>query len=233
MNEVPRAGDVDGQAWGMNKLFLNVADPGTPYGFRLVRAASWGVDRHLGFGRGVVSFDYDRDGRADLLVTGRSRPYLFRNTGSAFVDVSTTSGVFGAHLEGVDTADVDADGLTDIVGVRAPLVIWQENLGTRFAGPRTIKQLTKGFDVVVGDADGDSLADVYVQQSATTWNPADFVLLNRKGSWISLQAPAMGGIASDVEALRLRSSGTAMDFVVLNGGRDLRGPTVVLRLVLA
>jgi hypothetical protein len=230
VNEMPRAGDVEGQASGTNKLFLNVADAGAPYGFRFVRAPNWGIDRHFGFGRTVLAFDYDRDGRVDLMLSGRSRLFVFRNTGTDLADVSSTCGVPGGHVQAAAAADLDRDGRIDIVVVRKTVASWQRNLGTTFASARTIKSLTNGYEVAVGDADGDGLQDVYVLQSATTFNPPDFVLLNRTSSWVSVQAPSMTGIASDVEALALRGPGRPVDFVVLNGGGGLKGPVKVLRL---
>jgi FG-GAP-like repeat len=232
VNEVPRSGDVEGQASGTNKLFLNVADPASPYGFRFARAPSWGIDRHFGFGQTVLSFDYDGDGREDLLLSGRSRLFLFRNTGSNFLDVSTTCAIPGGHVQAAAAADIDHDGRTDLVEVRKTSVAWQRNLGTTFAPAHTIRALTYGSEVAVADADGDGLDDVYVQQAATSWNPPDFVFLNRRTSWISVQAPSMAGRASDVEALALRGAGRPVDFVVLNGSGNLRGPVKVLRLTL-
>ena len=108
----------------------------------------------------------------------------------------------------------------------------RRSLTLTFAPARTIRALTYGSEVAVADADGDGLDDVYVQQATTTWNPPGFVFLNRRTSWISVQAPSMAGRASDVEALALRGAGRPVDFVVLNGGGNLRGPVKVLRLTL-
>jgi hypothetical protein len=155
---------------------------------------------------------------------------VFRNTGSTFADVSVACGVLGGHLEAAAAADIDRDGRIDLVEVRKTALLWQRNLGTSFAPARTIKTLTYGYEIAVGDADGDGLLDIYVLQSATSWNPADFLLLNRQGSWVSIQGPSMTGIASDVEALSTRGAGRPVDFVVLNGGGGLKGPIKVVRL---
>ena len=232
LNEIPRSGDSDGKLHGANKFFVNVADPSAPFGFRLDPAPSWGLDRHLGFGSTAVAFDADADGRNDLLLTGRGRLYLFLNNSTSFSDVSSRFGLPGHHVMAVARADVDVDGALDLVEVRSTVVQWQRNLGSSFGPPRAIRTLTHGWEVAVADADGDSLADVYVLQSAATWNPDDYLLLNHRGSWISVTAPSMDGEGSDVEPLALRAGGQPEDFVVLNGGRDRPGPVKVLRLAL-
>ena len=229
LNEIPRSGDSDGKLYGANKLFVNVADPGAPLGFRLDPAPNWGLDRHLGFGSTALTFDADNDGRNDLLLTGRGRPYLFLNTGTSFSDESSRFGLPGRHVMAMARADIDGDGVVDLVEVRATAVEWQRNLGSSFGSPRVIRSLSDGWEVAVADADGDSLQDVYVLQSAATWNPTDYLMLNRRGSWVSVPAPSMDGEGSDVEPLTLRVDQLA-HFVVLNGGRDLPGPVKVLQL---
>ena len=68
-----------------------------------------------GFGMGVAVGDYDNDGRPDLYVTAVDRNYLYRNTGSAFVEVSARAGVTGSGWSaGAAFLDYDRDGFLDL-----------------------------------------------------------------------------------------------------------------------
>jgi hypothetical protein len=84
-----------------------------------------GIDKagpHEGKGLGVIAFDYDRDGFADVYVANDSTPnFLWRSNGDGtFTDVAHTAGVaLSAHGRpeagmGVDVADVNGDGVSDI-----------------------------------------------------------------------------------------------------------------------
>jgi hypothetical protein len=230
LNEKPRPEDPNRTTLGQNRLFINVRDTAAPYGFRLVPAPAWGLDRYLGYGWAGIAFDQNADGRTDVLVTGRARMYLFRNTGTRFVDVSTAVGLATGHVQDVERADIDADGRLDLVELRAGSASWQRNLGATFAPARTITSLTDGWSLAVGDADGDGSIDVYAQRSSETSNPPDLVCLNRAGSWSVVTMPVMSGHGTDVAALRLWPNRPPV-FVVLNGGWDTVGPVKVLRLV--
>lgn len=82
-----------------------------------------GVYQPAGKGLGVVCTDFDGDGWVDLYVANDSMEnYLFRNRGNGtFEEVGLLSGVAfneAGHSEagmGVDCADVDGDGLPDLV----------------------------------------------------------------------------------------------------------------------
>jgi hypothetical protein len=219
LNEMPRAEDPDRTTLGQDRFFLNVPDAGSPYGFRLVPGPRWGLDRYLGFGRTAIAFDQNGDGRTDLLVTGRSRTFLFRNTGSSFIEVAAQVGLAAGHVQDAELADIDADGRADLVEIRVGSVSWQRNLGGTFSPARVITPLSNGWEVAVADADGDRLVDVYAQRSSIASNPPDLLCLNRGGSWSIMTTPTMSGHGSDVEALRLWT-GRPPVFVVLNGGYD-------------
>jgi hypothetical protein len=230
LNEKPRRDDPNRTTLGQNHLFMNVRDDQAPRGFRLAAAPGWGLDRYLGYGSTAIAFDQNRDGRTDLLVTGRSRLFLFRNTGSSFTDVASEVGLAAGHVQDVEHTDVNADGRADLVEIRVGSVGWQRNLGGTFGPERPITGLTDGWSVAVGDADGDGLVDVYAQRASSTSNPPDLLCLNRGGSWSVMTMPAMSGHGSDVEALRLWPNRPPV-FVVLNGGFGVAAPVRVLRLV--
>jgi FG-GAP-like repeat len=231
LNEMPRAGDPTRTTFGQDRLFLNVPDSQARYGFRLVSSPGWGLDRYLGFGRTAIAFDQNGDHRADLLVTGRARTFLFRNTGSSFVDVAAQVGLATGHIQDAELADIDADGRADLVEIRVDALSWQRNLGGTFAPAHPITPVSHGWEVAVADADGDGLVDVYAQRSSSTLNPPDLLCLNRGGSWSVVTMPTMAGHGSDVEGLRLWP-GRPPVFVVLNGGYGAIGPVKVLQLIM-
>lgn len=81
-----------------------------------------GLARKPGNGLGVVTFDYNRDGRQDIFIANDTMPNsLFRNKGDGtFDEVGIAAGAaFGESGEneagmGVDAADYDGDGLPDL-----------------------------------------------------------------------------------------------------------------------
>lgn len=122
--------DVDGDG-RLDLFFLNGADTNgkarktaPEYANRLYRnfggwkfedvTEKWKLGGE-GFGMGVAVGDYDNDGRPDLYVTALDRNYLYRNTGSAFVEVSARAGVTGSGWSaGAAFLDYDRDGFLDL-----------------------------------------------------------------------------------------------------------------------
>lgn len=83
------------------------------------RSAAWGINIDSRYDACVFA-DFDHDGRLDLYVNGTVtggaswQDSLFRNTGSAFVDVTPAS-IRRLHADhGVQWADVDGDGDVDL-----------------------------------------------------------------------------------------------------------------------
>jgi hypothetical protein len=118
----PCAADVDNDGrldlfaanYGTNGLFLN-RGAGK---FEDVSKA-WGIDIDARYDACAFA-DFDNDGRLDLYVNGTVtggtsyRDYLFRNTGSAFEDV-TPDNIRALEADhGVQWADVDLDGDLDL-----------------------------------------------------------------------------------------------------------------------
>ncbi len=124
----PCVADVDGDGrldlfnanYGRNGLLLNRGQ-----GRFEDASKAWGVDVDARFDACAFS-DFDHDGRIDLYVNGTVtggisyRDVLYRNTGTAFVEVTPASVVQLQADHGVQWADVDGDGDEDLslTGVR-------------------------------------------------------------------------------------------------------------------
>ncbi|MBM3782976.1 MAG: CRTAC1 family protein [Acidobacteria bacterium] len=63
-------------------------------------------------GSGAAIFDFDGDGRNDILLVNDRQPALYRNTGGKFVAAEWPAG--GAWGQGVCVADYDRDGRPDV-----------------------------------------------------------------------------------------------------------------------
>jgi hypothetical protein len=125
----PCAEDVDGDGrfdlfaanYGRNGLLLNRAGR-----FEDVSAA-WGIDLDARYDACAFA-DVDHDGRLDLYVNGTVtggvsyRDFLYRHTGSRYVDVTPDSLAALQADHGVQWADLDADGDLDLAltGAAAP-----------------------------------------------------------------------------------------------------------------
>ena len=139
-------------------------------------------------GSGVVLFDYDDDGDADLLYVDSGtvpgydgeepKTRLLRNDGSGdggsghggqqtFVDVTDASGiVVTSYGMGATAGDVDGDGDLDLY-----VTAWGPNQLFRNEGDGTFTDISEGSGVAVetwsasagfADADGDGDLDLYV-----------------------------------------------------------------------
>ncbi len=103
-----------------NRLYLNVARPGSPLGFRLEeRGRSERVDDGNA-GMGIAAADYSLDGREDLFVTNSRRQLhaAYRSSPGAFVDARPDFvEALGKDFTGwgVSWVDLDLDGNLDLV----------------------------------------------------------------------------------------------------------------------
>lgn len=190
-------GDHDDDGW-IDVFVANDAHPQQL--FRNIegkRFAEVAVDAGLAYdaegrefaGMGVSWSDYDRDGRADLLVNalGRQGYWLYRNAGGEFETASDRSGLAALSALtsgwGVGLADFDNDGWRDLfvgqghvmddiadtdpaLAYREPLLLARNLFGrffdvSRRAGPVFQSELA-ARGVVFGDLDNDGLLDVVV-----------------------------------------------------------------------
>jgi enediyne biosynthesis protein E4 len=142
-------------------------------------------------GSGVAVFDYDGDGRMDILflngryiegvsdpkgrVFANARNALYRNNGDGtFTDVTEKAGVGGTHWAMAATiADLDGDGLEDIfLSNYGPNTFLHNNGDGTYsdftekvglAGPATLNGFVKwSVGAAAFDADGDGQLELYV-----------------------------------------------------------------------
>jgi hypothetical protein len=74
-----------------------------------------GLDAAGQYSHGAAAFDYDRDGRTDLLITGYNRLILYRNLGGRFVDVAKAAKLDDALWSTTaGWGDLDGDGFPEI-----------------------------------------------------------------------------------------------------------------------
>ncbi|MEP6714857.1 MAG: CRTAC1 family protein [Terriglobia bacterium] len=157
-----------------NQLFLNNGD-GT---FRDVSAES-GIRAHPGKGMGIALADFDLDGLMDFFVPNdKMTNFLFRNKGGLrFEEIAFKAGVAlgedGRFISGmgVDSRDLDNDGLPDITlaaldGETFPLF---RNIGkggfddiTRSSGLAKLTMPMAGYSPTIADFDNDGWKDIFV-----------------------------------------------------------------------
>ena len=209
-------------------VYINLGDPendGTWNGFR--QAPEFNVSAKNTGVRMALEWDYNHDGNADLLslTFPNKKPMLLRNTGSGFVNATTSSGLNLPYMNGAKVGDITGDGIDDLVyGDNAG---FKYRAGTATGLSTTVRTLGTvasngdGWTVALGDANGDGKLDVYGQvgsASGYTGNPDDILFVaNASGGYQQHVVPSATGDANDVEAVMV--NGLAQ-FVVLNGGND-------------
>jgi enediyne biosynthesis protein E4 len=117
-------------------------------------------------GFGCAFLDYDGDGLLDVLLLGRPRCRLYRNTGTGFVDVTEAAGLArDGHWIGVGVGDWNNDGLPDLCisgyGTGAMYV----NEGGRFkdvTAESGVHFPQWGQSVALADVNNDGLLDLYI-----------------------------------------------------------------------
>lgn len=213
------------------KFFVNLAG----HGFRA--APEYDVDV-LGAGNScAVPVDYDKDGWVDLLTCHfvSHRPYLFRNTGSGFVEVGIQNS-FLTGFSGAALGDLDGDGYDDLVTSDPTGFVRRPGTPTGF-GPAVRFASTPGgtiwaWDVAIADANGDGRPDIYglVRDDAMLTNPDDMLFVNQGGlSFLTVVPPSSTGDGNAVTAVR-RAPTSHPEFLVLNGREQNDGPLQLIRL---
>ena len=163
-------------------------------GFR--SGTEWNVSQPNSGGRLALPWDYNRDGRTDLLTSAR-RAWLYRNTGTGFAEVSRAVSVALPTFNGASIADITGDAIPDLVfaddtgfayraGTSAGI-----SLTTVRLGPATSGGI--GETTAVGDINGDGLQDVYGQVASPVpggGNPDDLVFVASTAGWQRHVVPA-------------------------------------------
>lgn len=211
-----------------SKVFINLGlnAAGAWRGFR--NGTEWNVSQANTGVRLALPWDYNRDGRTDLLTgTFPGKPaYLYRNTGTGFVEVARSGVVKLPTFNGAALADLSGDGILDLV--YADNTGFAHRAGTATASGisastvrvGTVPSGTVGRSVAVGDVNGDGRMDVYglVGSATAGSNPDDYIYVaTATGGRQTHAVPPASGDANDVAAITF--SGRTQ-FLVLNGGND-------------
>jgi hypothetical protein len=196
----PPLDDNGNSLGGTNQLWHNNGD-GT-----FTRIASGPIATDVGFAWGALWFDYDSDGRPDLLTlniyNGGWTNYLYHNEGNGTFTRNLTSPIgtdfLSGGCEGADWGDYDNDGLLDLFvadsgGVRSHL--YHNQGGGSFSNVATGPMLTPPVDsqphgATWGDYDNDGYLDLLVVH-------ADRNLLYRNSGDGTFSEVRLAGLAGD------------------------------------
>jgi len=196
-------GDVNGDgrpdlvvadASGSGNVMILLANPASPGSFLTPFNLSTGV-----YNTSVAIADLNGDGKADIVAVGAD---VSGNNGSAYVFYQSTPGTFsaptvfpaGAQPQSVKVADLNADGLPDLVvanywigldGLGSPgvSVLLQDAAHPgHFLSPVTYATGELSVDVAVGDLNGDGKPDLVVANIAPEPTGSVSVLLQDPSS---------------------------------------------------
>ncbi|MEQ1769790.1 MAG: CRTAC1 family protein [Devosia sp.] len=117
-------------------------------------------------GGGVATFDCDADGYPDMLLPGGASPAKFyRNTskrGGALTFAPQTSGLELDSVTGAYPADVDSDGITDLIVLRVG-----ENVAMRGLGGCKFERANEAWNFAGGDGWSTALAATW--EKGASW----------------------------------------------------------------
>jgi len=207
-----------------NRLLINQG------GTSFIDAPEYGLDRELSAGCLQVG-DYNNDGWRDLLVCTRVSLKLYRNDGgTGFTDVTDVA-LRARRSKDARFADLNGDGLQDVVEVTGKsLRVQLQTAGVFSTGFQMT--LDSGVEVVPSDVNGDGRPDLYVLQGSApaSTNMPDLMLLNNGDGTTFMQMiiPETDvGNADTVEPIDYDENGLT-DFIVLNGGSKAPGPVQLI-----
>lgn len=168
-----------------NQLYVNLGS-----GRFAERAKALGAQNPPGAGLGVLTTDFDDDGRPEILIANDGTPNaLLHNTGGAFKDVADAASVAFSAAGGmragmgVDTADYDGDGRLDFLITNYQYepnslyrndghLLFSEESQSSGIGPPSMPRLK--FGVAFVDLDRDGWQDVYSGSGHVLDNVAEF-----------------------------------------------------------
>ena len=197
-------------------------------------SAKAGIANPSGKGLGVAFCDFDRDGDTDVYVANDTvRNFLYRNDGTAFIDVAYSAGV-GFDINGkpqagmgVDCADVDGNSFPDIF-----VTNFSEELNSMYMnrGDGIFEDLSAqaglaagfiplGFGAKLFDADNDGDLDIHVTnghvidnvelyQANLSYTQKDLLFENTGGAFRDATMPA----GPALQALRVGRGLAVADF---------------------
>ena len=162
---------VGNRSFETNRLYINNGE-----GFDIDEPNNFGITS-IGFGMGVISFDYDNDLDFDLYWTtwpgeNNNPNCLYRNDGGSFTDVAATAGVTDPLGWGIsaNTGDIDNDGWVDFFVTNGFSDNTTPNVLFRNNGDGTFSDVTAtigggnfdGRGVAFADVDNDGDLDMCV-----------------------------------------------------------------------
>lgn len=185
---------------------------------------TWGA-RALDSGKsmGVVFFDYDKDGDADLYLVhdGNEPNFLYQNNGSGyFTEVGHSAGAdTRTNGMGVDAGDINNDGYPDLYITNLDQNLLLKNNGngtfTDISASAGVDDKGMGWGCTFIDYDNDGWLDIYVANDYG-YSPYPNVLYRNKGN-LTFEQVELGGPVSN----RLGSYGTACFDYDQDGNPDL------------
>jgi Ca2+-binding RTX toxin-like protein len=132
--------------------------------------ARLGVDFPLGRGRSALWFDWNKDGKLDLIETNDARPdgkaptTLFQQTNNGFVPVNNLAGLkLPQDVRSVMLADLFGDGTPDLVAQGSSSLVKVYENATRTLTDLTSKfpQVSNVREMAIADFDGDLVSDIF------------------------------------------------------------------------
>jgi hypothetical protein len=203
-----------------NRLYLNS-------GGSFVDDPQAGLDLPIG-ATCATAGDYMDTGVQDLLICTPNGPeHLYQNNGGKFTDVTSQSGLPSVPALDAAFADLNGDGLLDIVLVTGThLFVYLQNPDHTFTKSFGMR-LSGGASVGVGDVNGDGSPDLLVTQSGRKGASGQDLMLLNNGSgtrFTEMPIPQVAdGFGSAVYPIDFEDNGLT-DFLVLNGNEKAPGP---------